>query len=1107
MPQMPIFAHVAGLSIKATHRSRFLMSFDRKTIVFSCLLICLIATVPAACLRFQPISSQQPDGTNLELYASGDEYYNWLHDKDGYTVKRNDAGWYVYLTNDSRSELVFTSYIVGRDDPRDHSSLRPWANISTERMRAIRNSSPLRSREVGDGRAPTSGVLNNLAVFIRFSDQTEFGQSLSTYSSMFNGLTGNTMQAYFKEASYNALDVSTSFYPIPSTTVVSWQDSHPRAYYSPYSASNTIGYSGDTERTNREFTLLVNATNGISAQVPAGLNLDGDNDGRVDNVCFIIKGGSDGWSDLLWPHRWAIYDRYVYINSKRVYDFNFQLSDFLASSGVGVLCHEMFHSLGAPDLYHYTSNGISPVGTWDLMDNNTNPPQHMCAYMKYKYGHWISALPELAVDGTYTLNPLTSATNNCYKIPSPYSSTEYFVVEYRHNSGTFESSLPGSGLLVYRINTVAGEGNADGPPDEVYVYRPNGTTTVNGSTSSAHFSMETGRTAINSTTNPTPFLSSGAAGGLELSQIGSAGATISFVLGNPIPGAPSCSIDSPANGAVYPVNSQITVNVSASDADGTVASVAFYLNDVLQATDTTSPYAWIWNSNGYGGGLYTIKAIATDNSGIQAVRSISVLLLAAADEGFESNGFAQFPWDNSSPVPWTVQSSEVYSGAYAARSGAIADNASTSLSITRNVISPGSINFAQKVSSESGWDFLSFYIDGVQQGQWSGAGSWAIQAYEVGTGLHTFTWTYAKDTNTTGGSDCAWLDHIVFPPSGVYYAPPQNLSAAAGDGFVNLSWQAPASDTPNSYNIYRNDVLLASVSGLSYSDTNVVNGSSYRYYLTAVYAGGESSPTAEVQAIPNDLIFVTLGTGTTVTTGNTLSPINNTYRSIHGQSVYTVAELNAAGIFGPVNITQFGFYPVSAPNLALTNFSIRMKHTGAANSAAWESGTDLQTVFSTAAYMPTVGAYDMLVLNEPFLWNGTQNLVIDTSFGMIASYSPTGTLQTSTVTNGYIRVGSDTANQSNVFSGGAARNWRPNLRLGIAALPLAVPELGPITRTPQGTLLQWASVSHAGGYKIYRAATPDGPFSLLGYSPGLTYTDADNLPTAFYYVQAVSSIP
>jgi M6 family metalloprotease-like protein len=73
----------------------------------------------------------------------------------------------------------------------------------------------------------------------------------------------------------------------------------------------------------------------------------------------------------------------------------------------------MFHSLGAPDLYHYSYDGLQPVYTWDVMETNLNPPQHMGAYMKYKYGEWITSIPVITSSGTYTLNPLTSSANNC----------------------------------------------------------------------------------------------------------------------------------------------------------------------------------------------------------------------------------------------------------------------------------------------------------------------------------------------------------------------------------------------------------------------------------------------------------------------------------------------------------------------------------------------------------------------------------------------------------------------------------------------------------------------------------------------------------------------
>jgi len=345
------------------------------------------------------------------------------------------------------------------------------------------------------------------------------------------------MYNYFKEVSYNQLEIESSFYPLNQDRIVSYQDSNSRGYFQPYNAiTNLDGYNGDAEATKREHTLLKNVINEIKSDIPASLNIDADNDGRVDNVCFIISGYVDGWSDLLWPHMWVLYSHNVQINNKRVWNYNF---NFQRDIGNGVLCHEMFHSLGAPDLYHYeelTSEPISPAGTWDLMDAITDPPQHMSAYLKFRYGKWINSIPEITVSGTYSINPLHISSNNCYKIPSLTSSDEYFVVEYRDKSSSvYENSLPGSGLIVYRINSDKdGQGNSAGPPDEVYVYRPNGNLTNNGNLRFAHFNSNVGRTSINDFTNPSSFLSDGTPGGLNISDIGTPGNTISFHVTIPV---------------------------------------------------------------------------------------------------------------------------------------------------------------------------------------------------------------------------------------------------------------------------------------------------------------------------------------------------------------------------------------------------------------------------------------------------------------------------------------------------------------------------------------------------------------------------------------------
>jgi M6 family metalloprotease-like protein len=405
------------------------------------------------------------------------------------------------------------------------------------------------------GDAPRIGSINNLVVFIRFKNESEFTDSTAYYNRLFNDSTSsaNSMINYFREVSYNQLSIRSFFYPISGTVfVVSFQDTaHTRGYFQTYNATtNPIGYQGGnngTQRTNREHALLRDASNYIASQVPVGLNLDGDNDGRVDNVCFNIYGSPGAWSDLLWPHRWSLYSLTVNINGKRVYDYNFQLQTSLKSSGVGVLCHEMFHSLGSPDLYHYTSNGIAPVYRWDVMENNLNPPQHMGAYMKYRYGTWISSIPIISAPGTYTLNPLTSSTNNCYRINSTGPANEFYVLEYRKRNTLFENGIPGDGLLVYRINNSV-SGNASGPPDEVYIYRPGGTLTVNGTPANAFYNSTVGRTAIDNSTDPTPFLSNGVYGGLQINNVTAPDATISFTIPSPSAPPQPATVQNPWNG-------------------------------------------------------------------------------------------------------------------------------------------------------------------------------------------------------------------------------------------------------------------------------------------------------------------------------------------------------------------------------------------------------------------------------------------------------------------------------------------------------------------------------------------------------------------------------
>ena len=500
-------------------------------IIAAAMLWLLPHPLEAAYLRNVPVKVVQPGGDTLRCFASGDEYYNWLHDAAGYTILCNPrTGYFEYATLVG-GNIVPSGAIAGRADPAALGISKHLIAPPAVRE-GLRQSALARRRKPGS--YPTAGSIQSLVVFIRFSDQPEFTKQISTYDGYFNS-SSTSLKAYYQEASYGNLTITSTFYPPPSGGgVVSYQDSYPQSYFMPYNAStNPLGYT-PAQQAGREDSLLLRAVSAIDSLVPGSLVIDSDGDGVIDGLCFIVRGGTTAWGTLLWPHAGVLGGGTIQGVSTGPY--HFELEDFLASQGSSVLCHETFHTLGAPDLYHYSFDGMEPVGSWDLMAYNQSPPQHMGAYMKWRYGHWISSIPEITSNDTYSLSPLDATPDCCCMIPTSLSGTEYFVLEYRRNEGHFDASLPGQGLLVYRINTLAdGEGDRSGPPDEVYIYRQGGTNTQDGDYTKAAFSAESGRMFLNSGTDPTPFFSDGSQSDLIIGNVGPAGSTISFTLGGPLP--------------------------------------------------------------------------------------------------------------------------------------------------------------------------------------------------------------------------------------------------------------------------------------------------------------------------------------------------------------------------------------------------------------------------------------------------------------------------------------------------------------------------------------------------------------------------------------------
>ena len=479
----------------------------------------------SAYIKNVPVTLKQPDGTVIDCYVSGDEFHRRVHDIDNYTIIQDPvSGYYVYadLIND---QLVPTPLIAGQHNPRG-LALRPGYDIPPSDMEVKRQSALKSAAAVANN---TKGNFNNIVISIRFSDQEPTPLALTIYEENFNSPNDISLKSYFNEVSNNQLNVSSFFFPIPQNgTVLEYKDSYPRAYYMLYNEiTNPQGYQGG-EGSRRERLLLKNALESVAEQIEAsGIDFDSNGDGYIDNVIFIIQGDTDGWGNVLWPMASTFNDNSIIIGGKRAGRYNKQLTAWFSAD---VLCHEFFHSLGAPDLYRYTHTQIDPVGAWDMMA--VTGTQHMTTYMKWKYGKWFDAIPEITAPGTYTLEPVSQNPFASYKIRSPKNTDEYFIVEYRKKEGLLESTMNWSydeGLIIYRINPNI-RGNSQGPPDEVYVYRPDGDETYSGLINSAAFSSNHYRDRFNNETNPRCFLSNGEPGWINISDVSSPWEFIQFTV-------------------------------------------------------------------------------------------------------------------------------------------------------------------------------------------------------------------------------------------------------------------------------------------------------------------------------------------------------------------------------------------------------------------------------------------------------------------------------------------------------------------------------------------------------------------------------------------------
>lgn len=429
------------------------------TIIFIILFHTLTYAVPAFPM---PVTEAQPDGTEFALYMRGDEFLSWHEDFNGYTILKNSGGYWVYALKDSSGQLYPSEHIVGKVNP---ASLNIEKSLKSESLQT--RASVLRQQSAAPTRStPLAGTLKNLVILVDFQDKVHHStrSTKAEFERLFNEKgysswnASGSVKDYFYEVSYQNLTVE--------SVVVDWvKVSQGYAYYG---ANNSAGHD------IRPREMVIEALQLVEDRGFDFSTVDNDGDGYIDGLTVIHAGGGEEYSgndtNYLHSHQWGFstpieYDgikihRYHTEPERMGFD---HIDASKSLTRIGIVCHEMSHFFGLPDLYDrdYSSKGIGGFcvmasGSWNpssstlLQSDYATKPAHMSAWCKAQLG-WMN--PEvISTDGVYSL-PEAAKNSKVYKMEIPNKLKEYFLIENRQPEG-FDEGLPGTkqGMLIWHID-------------------------------------------------------------------------------------------------------------------------------------------------------------------------------------------------------------------------------------------------------------------------------------------------------------------------------------------------------------------------------------------------------------------------------------------------------------------------------------------------------------------------------------------------------------------------------------------------------------------------------------------------------------------------------
>ena len=300
----------------------------------------------------KPITVTQPDGRMVTVCLRGDERLNWAQTTDGYTLLRNEDGYWTFARQDRHGNLVASSLVYDNTSvqARKHG-IKPNLKFSKAQMaKAARQKS--RNDMMVDGTFPSTGKRKLLLLLVNYSD-TKPTFSRQDFYRMMNekGYGGiGSFRDYYLEQSYGKLDID--------VTVTDWITlPKPKGTYGPDGAPYMI------------YDALSLVTDTLNLK-----DYDNDGDGILDGLAVIHQGtGQEASANAndIWSHSAIIYGQTFDGVSVRRYTIEPEL---LAKniSTIGVICHEFGHALGAPDFLEAEHGAATKVRVLRVLTDGRN---------------------------------------------------------------------------------------------------------------------------------------------------------------------------------------------------------------------------------------------------------------------------------------------------------------------------------------------------------------------------------------------------------------------------------------------------------------------------------------------------------------------------------------------------------------------------------------------------------------------------------------------------------------------------------------------------------------------------------------------------------------